>query len=120
MTKTYELPNDKMLMADVDEKHHTATVSIFALDNLVETVNETGWIDVKDRVPEENGDYLITWTGIVWPNGTKRSKPIISIAEYEFYEPEDYEDWSTNDFEYYHDIKVLAWMPLPEPYKGET
>ena len=45
MTKTYELPNNKMLMADVDEKHHTATVSVYALDDLVEAVNKTGhWI----------------------------------------------------------------------------
>ena len=42
MTKTYELPNNKMLMADVDEKHHTATVSVYALDDLVEAVNKTG------------------------------------------------------------------------------
>ena len=42
MTKTYELPNKKMLMADVDEIHHTATVSVFALDSLVEAVNKTG------------------------------------------------------------------------------
>lgn len=42
MTKTYELPNEKMLMADVDEKHHTATVSLYALDDLVKAVNKTG------------------------------------------------------------------------------
>ena len=45
MTKTYELPNDKMIMADVDEKHHTATVSVFALDDLVEAVNKTGYCE---------------------------------------------------------------------------
>lgn len=42
MTKVYELPNEKRIMADVDEKHHTATVSVYALDNLVEAVNKTG------------------------------------------------------------------------------
>lgn len=122
MTKTYDLPNGKMIMADVDEKHHMATVSVFALDNLVETVNETGqWIDVKDSVPEENGEYLITWTGVLGANSTKRSKPLIGIAEYEIYEPENYEDWITtdNEFRHYHDIKVLAWQELPEPYKGD-
>ena len=46
MTKTYELPNEKMIMADVDEKHHMATVSVYALDDLVEAVNKTGrWIE---------------------------------------------------------------------------
>lgn len=42
MTKVYELPNDKMITADVDEKYHTATVSVYALDNLVEEVNKAG------------------------------------------------------------------------------
>ena len=40
MTKTYELPNEKMIMADVDEKHHTATVSVYALDDLVEAYTD--------------------------------------------------------------------------------
>lgn len=122
MTKTYELIDDRRIMADVDENHHTATVSVYALDGLVETVNKTGqWINVKDRVPEENGEYLITWTGVLGANSTKRSKPLISIAEYEIYEPENYEDWITtdNEFKPFHDIKVLAWKELPEPYEPQ-
>jgi len=43
MTKTYELPNGKMIMADIDEKNHTATVSVYALDDLVKVVNKTGF-----------------------------------------------------------------------------
>lgn len=42
MTKMYELPNDKTITADVDEKHHMATVSVYALDDLVEAVNKAG------------------------------------------------------------------------------
>ena len=42
MTKIYELPNERTIMADVDEKHHTATVSVYALNDLIETVNKTG------------------------------------------------------------------------------
>ena len=42
MTKTYELPNEKMIMADVDEKHHMATVSVYALNDLVKEVNKYG------------------------------------------------------------------------------
>ena len=49
MTKTYELPNDKIITADVDEKNHTATVSVYALDGLIEAVNKTGhWILTDD------------------------------------------------------------------------
>ena len=60
MTKTYELPNGKMIMADVDEKHHTATVSVYALDDLVETVNKTShWIDDKCSVCGKGIEDLI-------------------------------------------------------------
>lgn len=53
MTKTYELQK-KMIMADVDEKHHTATVSVFALDELVEAVNKTViGNDVLDKIRAE-------------------------------------------------------------------
>ena len=44
MTKTYELPK-KMIIADVDEKHHTATVSVYVLDELVEAVNKNNMLD---------------------------------------------------------------------------
>jgi len=40
MTKIYELPNEKRIIADVDEKHHMATVSVYALDSLIEKFNE--------------------------------------------------------------------------------
>lgn len=54
MTKTYELPNDKMLMADVDEKNHTATVSVYALDDLVKAVNKTEtWECVLNKIRAE-------------------------------------------------------------------
>lgn len=55
MTKTYELPNEKMIMADIDEEHHTATVSVYVLDKLVESVNRTGHWE-KEEVKDEE-DY---------------------------------------------------------------
>ena len=58
MTKTYELPNEKMIMADIDEKHHTATISVYALDDLVEAINKTGnWIAVENEEMETIGYY---------------------------------------------------------------
>ena len=73
---------------------------------------------VRKNLPEKSGEYLVTWTGVL-TGFTKRTRPLVSIAEYEIHEFENYEDWITTegDFEPYSDIKVLAWMPLVEPYK---
>lgn len=58
MTKIYELPNEKRLMADVDEKHHTATVNVYALDNLVEAVNKTEhWIETAEEYYKAVNEY---------------------------------------------------------------
>ena len=95
-------------------------------EGFTKTAKEKGmfvgwWIPVSERLPEEPGEYLITWTGILGEHSTKRTRPLMSIAEYEIYEPENYEDWITtgDEFEYYRDIKVSAWMPLPESYKPQ-
>lgn len=50
MTKIYELSNERMIMADVDEEHHTATVSVYALDNLVKEANKA---DVLEKIRTE-------------------------------------------------------------------
>ena len=78
MTKTYELPNDKMITADVDEKNHTATVSVYALDSLIEEVNKTEHCkDCKyfeyDSVAKVDGIPLIVAHEICsrWGDGCK-------------------------------------------------
>ena len=80
--------------------------------------NPTEWIPVSERFPEEYGDYLITWT----TSQTKR--PFIGISEGEVTSEYDYEhnrfkfEWLLEDYvKNYPDVKVIAWMPLPEPYK---
>ena len=55
---------------------------------------EPRWIPVTERLPEEDGRYLITGK-----RGT-----VYSI-EYE-------------DGRWYGGIQPIAWMPLPTPYKG--
>jgi len=55
MTKTYELSNERIIMADVDEEHHMATVSVYALDNLVEEANKA---DVLEQIREEIASHI--------------------------------------------------------------
>ena len=57
-----------------------------------------GWISVKDRLPEKNGDYLIYNTdGIVWP----------------YWYDKEYKEWY--DSSGYLTESVTHWMPMPEP-----
>ena len=53
------------------------------------------WIPVSDRLPEEDGEYLVTTI-----NG--------DVDIYVFH------IWGAKS------PKVIAWMPLPEPYKAES
>lgn len=71
------------------------------------------WIDVNDAEPQEDEVYLITWYGYLL--GTK-TREFIEIAEY------DGAEWCVDHIAKrgYKDIRVTAWMPLPDPYKQEV
>ena len=63
------------------------------------------WISVHERLPEKNGNYLVTYESF---DGTAR----IRYEDVDHYGP----DW-LHESKY---KKVVAWMPLPKPYKAES
>lgn len=70
---------------------------------------QTRWIPVSERLPEENGQYLIT----------VKYKP---EADYEdiYAEHGEWADgrWDMFCFAYCGEVEgIVAWMPLPQPYK---
>ena len=63
---------------------------------------EQEWIPMTERLPEKRGFYLIT---------TEKTNDV------------DICSWNGSRFESYPNgclvvLRPLAWMPLPEPYKG--
>lgn len=64
-------------------------------------MNYGEWIPVEERLPEECEEYLVS-----------RKSPI--TGEYKVYE----DMYITCDDRFIMD-GVIAWMPLPEPYKPE-
>lgn len=56
---------------------------------------EPEWIPVTERLPKENGDYLVTGR-----------QGAVNKRKYE-------------DGRWYGNWAVVAWMPLPAPWKGE-
>ena len=69
------------------------------------------WIPVEERLPEEPFGCLVT----VWDTDP------ISMDEFEnllpYFVGWDGEQWNDGDGEQCP-FEVIAWMPLPEPYKG--
>ena len=63
------------------------------------------WIPCSERLPSEDGFYIATCDGEI----CGEEQPFTGFAEFENRKWVDDED----DYQC-----VLAWMPLPEPYKG--
>ena len=81
------------------------------LKELKQLREQTGWIPVSKRLPEDFQRVLVT---IVNYNGNK----IVRVAEYYNYKgvfqiKENFEKWKVGE------KGLLAWMPLPEPYEPQ-
>ena len=93
LEKAKKIIKSECYIADLLNLDRTRMVNT-ALDTVIEAAERTRWIPVSERLPEENGSYLVTvkrgyivlglWVGIT-------------------------ENWKN----------VVAYMPLPQPYKAE-
>lgn len=72
----------------------------------MDDVENDGWISVSERLPEENGYYLITVKKLNYEEH-------VTIS---FFDKYDMRGWQHVRM---LTEKVTAWKSLPEPYKGE-
>lgn len=80
-----------------------------------------GWIACSERLPEESGYYLVTYHD--WSDGNflpKYDDTYVRRLHYQISEhfvgwnyPKNVDDRAENDCH----KEVIAWQPLPEPYK---
>lgn len=98
------------------------------LKELVDKADSQEWIPVTERLPEEYESVFAKaygtdqWNNALW---RARSKEVLVSIEYDdgtrTVTTSFTRDckWPIEKKRALHDLKVIAWMPLPELYKGE-
>ena len=97
---------------------------IYKAQKIVQEVAEEyngGWIPCSERLPEESGYYLVTYHD--WSDGNflpKYDDTYVRRLHYQISEhfvgwnyPKNVDDRAENDCH----KEVIAWQPLPEPFK---
>lgn len=101
--------NDKVLDMNIEQKYKTDLIAMMtAIQMAGHDMKILKWIPVSEALPKDMDRLLVT---IVRSDGSKRVR---SGDYYKGYFMLDNGDiWNETDKE------VLAWMPLPEPWRGE-
>ena len=88
-----------------DENHGRLNAYIHALIRVISIVKNQPkvgeWIPVEERLPEESLNSVIGWDA---------SRERCVFVQYYM------NDWILGNHE---SVKIVAWMPLPEPYRKE-
>ena len=77
------------------------------------------WIPVKDRLPDEAGDYLVSVRSILYKSETQKYYLSSTIYTYVFWWDNAERKWIDEQGKYMFEGQVIAWMPLPKPFKYE-
>ena len=104
--------------AAIDGTKKIPDLSVYAFCSFLDmlsklpSVQEQRWIPVSEGLPEKPFGCLVT----VWDTEPMTGEEFENLLPY--FVGWDGEQWNDADGEQCP-FEVVAWMPLPEPYKGE-
>lgn len=85
---------------------------------------ESQWIPASERLPEANGEYLVTVEDCISRqiDVLDYANDLYEIDNYDFIDKKGVAGWYTYDAEWgcFEIDGVIARMPLPEPYEAES
>ena len=103
----------------IDYMYENHVQGDFKIEEMAEDLAHPQWIPCSERLPEVNGRYLVT-RGLTACGALWNRVYIINYSDLMGLKSERIW-WDGNvgksDFERIDD--VIAWQPLPEPWKGE-
>lgn len=89
-----------------DSEMHRLLVQVIAHQPTIDI--EPQWIPCSERLPEEKGEYLVTYHPCYWDNVWDDIK--VGIDSFR-----GKTAWAKKKHQ-----RVIAWMPLPKPYEVEN
>ena len=89
-----------------------------AVKEAIKALEQTGWIPVSERLPEESKKCLVTFRG-GYVGIMCYASDLYGVDEYDFCDEKGMAGWYDYDRElgHYSRDDVIAWMPLPLPWK---
>ena len=107
------IDENKLLRELEDWKHMDKDMSeivLMAIDTFEKIVKEqpqiNEWVSVEEKLPSKKGRYLCTFK----PKSEKVEKTLIGVKYFDGFKWEDI----------FNLFEVIAWQPLPTPYKVPT